>query len=187
MCDYLKSREFHRHMRLLLAPEHGWEPQPGKCSFIRGKRAFWLQVSQYSNSLVGGKFTLNMTEDSGPAGDTRILSRLTEADRAIGKALEEQIIARLPRPDPDPEIEVVGENGGTVLVKLGDLARANPRQWDGPSDVWLPYFSKSDLDDWAAFLLPRLDRLTRPSTPENSDPMAWTKRFDRLTDLFRRR
>ncbi|MDR9782790.1 hypothetical protein [Rhizobium redzepovicii] len=187
MRDYVKSAGFHRHMRLLLASkfqELGWELQTGKCSFARGKRVFWLQISQSSNSLIGGKFTLNVSEGSGAAGDTRILRHLNEADRAIGKALEEHIIARRPRPDPDPDIEVVGD-GGPLLLKLGDLAKANPRQWDGPSDVWLPYFSKSDLDEWAAFLLPRLERLIRPPTPEITDPMTWTKRFDRLTGLFR--
>ncbi|ANK89315.1 MULTISPECIES: hypothetical protein [Rhizobium] len=191
MRDYVKSKDFHRHMRSLLVArfqELGWQSQAaGKCSFVQGRRVFWLQVSQYSNSLTGGTFSLNLSEGVGAAGDTRILRHLDEADRAIGKALEEHIIARLPPPDPDPDVEVVGDDGGPVLVKLGDLAKANPRQWDGPSDVWLPYFSKSDLDDWAAFLLPRLDRLTRSSTPEIIDPMAWTKRLDRLTALFRRR
>lgn len=189
MRDYLKSRDFHRHMRSLLASrfrELGWEPQPaGKCSFARGGKVCWLQVSQYSNGITGAKFTINMTEGSGSAGDTRILRRLDAADRAVGKALEASIIARLPRPDPDPEIEVVGDNGQTVLVKLGDLARANPRQWDAPSDVWLPYFSKSDLDDWAAFLLPRLERLTAPSSSEKIAPQLWAQRFRRLTLLFR--
>ena len=188
MRDYLKSRDFHRHMRLLLASrfrELGWESQnSGKCSFARDGRACWLQVSQYSNSIMGAKFTINMTEGSGPAGDTRILRRLNEADRSIGKALEESIIARLPRPDPDPEIEVLGGSGQTILVKLGDLARANPRQWEAPSDVWLPYFSKSDLDDWATFLLPRLERLTATSSSEKVDPQLWAQRFRRLTRLF---
>lgn len=117
MRDYLKSKDFHRHMRSLLAPkfrELGWETQAaGKCSFARGGRACWLQVSQYSNAVMGAKFTINLTEGTGSAGDTRILRRLDETDRAVGQALEEQIIARLPRPDPDPEIEVVGDNGGT--------------------------------------------------------------------------
>jgi len=189
MRDYLKSRDFHRHMRSLLAPrfrEFGWESEnSGRCSFARDGRVCWLQVSQYSNSIMGAKFTINMTEGSGPAGDTRILGRLDEADRRIGKALEESIIARLPRPDPDPEIEVVGVNGQMILVKLGDLARANPRQWEAPSDVWLPYFSKSDLDDWAAFLLPRIERLTAPSSSEKIDPQLWAQRFRRLTRLFR--
>ncbi|EJZ19138.1 hypothetical protein RCCGEPOP_21827 [Rhizobium sp. Pop5] len=134
---------------------------------------------------MGAKFTINMTEGSGPADDTRILYRLDEADRATGKALEERIIARLPRPDPDLEIEVVGNDGGTVLVKLGDLVRANPRQWEGPSDVWLPYFSKADLDDWAAFLLPRLERLTTASSSEIVDPQLWARRFHRLMGFFR--
>ncbi|ANK94669.1 MULTISPECIES: hypothetical protein [Rhizobium] len=191
MRDYVKSKDFHRHMRSLLVArfqELGWQSQAaGKCSFVQGRRVFWLQVSQYSNSLTGGKFTLNLSEGVGAAGDTRILRHLDETDRAIGKALEEHIIARLPRPDPDPDVEVVGDDGGPVLVKLGDLAKANPRQWDGPSDVWLPYFSKSDLDDWAAFLLPRLDRLIRPSKPEIIDPMIWARWFDHLTGLFRRR
>ena len=189
MRDYVKSKDFHRHMRSLLASrfqELGWESQAaGKCSFVRGKRVFWLQISQYSNSVTGAKFTVNMTEGSGAASDTRILRQLDDADRAAGKALEESIIARLPRPDPDPDIEVVGENGGTVLVKLGDLAKANPRQWDGPSDVWLPYFGKSDLDDWAAFLLPRLDRLIASSSPEIIDPQSWAQKFRHLTGLFR--
>nr|AOO92806.1 hypothetical protein [Rhizobium leguminosarum bv. trifolii] len=189
MRDYLKSRDFHRHMRSLLASrfrELGWESQTaGKCSFARGGRACWLQVSQCSNGIMGAKFTINMTEGPGPAGDTRILRRLNEADRGIGKALEESIIARLPRPDPDPEVEVVGDNGQTILVKLGDLARANPRQWEAPSDVWLPYFSKSDLDDWATFLLPRLERLTALSSSEKIDPQLWAQRFRRLTRLFR--
>ncbi|EJC71392.1 hypothetical protein Rleg5DRAFT_7250 [Rhizobium leguminosarum bv. viciae WSM1455] len=189
MRDYLKSRDFHRRMRLLLAwrfRELGWESQnSGKCSFTRDGRACWLQVSQYSNSIIGAKFTINMTGGSGPAGDTRILRRLNEADRSIGKALEESIIARLPRPDPDPEIEVLGDGGQTILVKLGDLARANPRQWEAPSDVWLPYFSKSDLDDWATFLLPRLERLTAPSSSEKIDPQLWAQLFRRLTRLFR--
>ncbi|MBX4927007.1 hypothetical protein [Rhizobium binae] len=189
MRDYVKSKDFHRRMRSLLASrfqELGWESQAaGKCSFVRGGRVFWLQVSRYSNGVIGGKFTLNMTEGSGSAGDTRILRRLSEADRTVGKALEERIIARLPRPDPDPEIEVVGDNGGTVLVKLGDLAKANPRQWDGPSDVWLPYFGKNDLDDWAAFLVPRLDRLVARSSPEVTDPRLWVQRLRDLTGLFR--
>ncbi|MDF9820628.1 hypothetical protein M2308_003411 [Rhizobium leguminosarum] len=189
MRDYLKSKDFHRHMRSLLASgfqELGWESQlGGKCSFARGGRVCWLQVSQYSNSVLGAKFTINMTESSGPAGDTRILYRLDKADRAIGKALEEHIIAHLPRPDPDPEIEVVGDNGQPVLVRLGDLVRANPRQWEAATDVWLPYFSKSDLDDWAAFLLPRLERLTAPSSSEKIDPQWWAQRFRRLTRLFR--
>lgn len=188
MRDYLKSRDFHRHMRSLLAPrfqELGWEPQAGKCSFVRGGRVCWLQVSQYSNSVMGAKFTINMTEGSGSASDTRILHRLDETDRAVGKALEERLIARLPRPDPDPEVEVVGDNGQTVSVKLGDLARANPRQWEGPDDVWLPYFSKSDLDDWAAFLLPRLDRLIASSSSERVHPQLWAQRLHRLTGLFR--
>ncbi|RUM27152.1 hypothetical protein EFQ99_02840 [Rhizobium vallis] len=188
MRDYLKSRDFHRHMRSLLAPrfqELGWEPQTGKCSFVRGGRVVWLQVSQYSNSVMGAKFTINMTEGSGSASDIRILHRLEETDRAVGKALEERIIARLPRPDPDPEVEVVGDNGQMVSVKLGDLTRANPRQWEGPADVWLPYFSKSDLDDWAAFLLPRLDRLIASSSSETVDPQLWAQRFRRLTGFFR--
>ncbi|WHO76295.1 hypothetical protein [Rhizobium sp. BT03] len=188
MRDYVKGQSFHRYMRSLLAwrfQELGWESQPGKCSFVHGKRIFWLQISQSSNSLMGGKFTLNLTEGSGAAGDTRVLRRLNEADRAVGRALEERIIARLPRPDPDPDIEVVGENGGTVLVKLGDLARANPRQWDGPSDVWLPYFGKNDLDDWAAFLVPRLDRLVGPPSPETIDPSLWAQRLRHFTGLFR--
>ena len=188
MRDYVKSQNFHRHMRSLLASrfeELGWTSQKGKCSFVRGGKVFWLQVSQYSNSLTGGKFTLNITEGSGSASDMRILRRLNDADRSTGKALEEHIIARLPRPDPDPDIEVVGENGGTVLVKLGDLAKANPRQWDGPADVWLPYFSKDDLDDWAAFLLPRLERLTAASSSETIDPQLWAQRFRRLMVFFR--
>lgn len=189
MRDYVKSQAFHRHMRSLLAlkfQELGWESQTaGKCSFVRGRRVCWLQISQHSNSVMGAKFTINMSQGSGPAGDTRILPRLNEADRAIGKALEEHIIARLPRPDPDPEIEIVGDNGRPVLVKLGSLVRANPRQWDAPSDVWLPYFSKGDLDDWAAFLLPRLDRLIASSSPEMIDPMLWAQRFRHLTGLFR--
>ncbi|MFH7428706.1 hypothetical protein, partial [Pseudomonas syringae group genomosp. 7] len=65
---------------------------------------------------MGAKFTINMTEGPGPAGNTRILRRLNEADRRIGKALEESMIERLPRPDPDPEVEVVGDNGQTILV-----------------------------------------------------------------------
>ncbi|MDO3431977.1 hypothetical protein QWJ46_04710 [Rhizobium sp. CBN3] len=188
MRDYVKSKDFHRHMRSLLTPrlqELGWKSQAGKCSFARGERVCWLQVSQSSNSLIGAKFTINLTETSGPAGNTRILPRLNEADRAIGKALEEHIIARLPRPDPDPEIEVVGDNGQPVLVKLGDIARANPRQWDGPCDVWLPYFGKNDLDDWTAFLLPRLDRLLPPSSPEMIDTQLWVQPFRRLAGLFR--
>ncbi|MGG7579542.1 hypothetical protein [Rhizobium sp. Nf11,1] len=189
MRDYLKSKDFHRHMRSLLAPKFralGWESQTaGKCSFARGRRVCWLQVSQYSNSLIGAKFTINMTEGSGSAGDIRRLRRLDEADRAFGKALEETIIARLARPDPDSEIEVVGDNGGTVLVKLGDLARANPRQWEIPSDVWLPYFSKGDVDDWAAFLLPRLERMTAPCSPEVIDPQLWAQRFCRFIGSFR--
>ncbi|MBX4974362.1 hypothetical protein HJB73_13035 [Rhizobium lentis] len=190
MRDYLKSKDFHRHMRSLLAPkfrELGWETQAaGKCSFARGGRVCWLQVSQYSNAVIGAKFTINLTESTGSAGDTRILRRLDEADRAVGQALEEQIIARLPMPDPDPEIEVVGDNGGTVLVKLGDLARANMRQWEAPADVWLPYFSKSDLDEWAAFLLPRLERLTAPSSPEIIDPQRRAaERVRRLVGFFR--
>ncbi|PDT27200.1 hypothetical protein CO660_24245 [Rhizobium sp. L9] len=189
MRDYLKSKDLHRHMRSLLAStfqELGWESQPGgKCSFARGGRHCWLQVSQSSNILIGAKFTINMTERSGSAGDTRILHRLDEADRTVGKTLEETIIARLPRPDPDPEVEVVGDNGQLVLVKLGDLARANSRQWEAPSDIWLPYFSKNDLDDWAAFLLPRLERLTAPSSSEKIDPQFWVQRFRRLTGLFR--
>lgn len=189
MRDYVKSKDFHRHMRSLLAPgfqELGWESQAaGKCSFTRGGRVCWLQVSQYSNSVMGAKFTINMTEGSSSAGNTRILFRLNEADRAVGRALEEGIIARLPRPDPDPEIEVVGDNGGTVLVKLGDLPRANSRQWEGPADVWLPYFSKGDLDDWAAFLLPRLERLTAASSSETIDPQLWAQRFRRLMVFFR--
>ncbi|RUM06404.1 hypothetical protein [Rhizobium chutanense] len=189
MRDHVKSKDFHRHMRSLLASGFqglGWESQTaGKCSFARGGRVCWLQVSQYSNGIMGAKFTINMTEGSGPAGDTRILFRLDEADRTVGKALEASIIARLPRPDPDPEIEVVGDNGQPVLVKLGDLARANPRQWDAPSDVWLPYFGKNDLDDWAAFLLPRLERLTAASSSEKIDPQLWAQRFRRLTRLFR--
>ncbi|MGZ2486887.1 hypothetical protein ACVITL_005472 [Rhizobium pisi] len=190
MRDYVKSRDFHRHMRSLLASrfqELGWKSQTGKCSFARGRRVCWLQISQHSNSVLGSKFTINMTQGSGPAGDTRILRRLNEEDRAIGKDLEERIIARLPRPDPDPEVEVVGEDGGTLLVKLGDLVRANPKQWDAPSDVWLPYFSKSDLDDWAAFLLPRLDRLTASSSSEMTDALLWVQRLRRLTGLFRSR
>ncbi|MDR9772709.1 hypothetical protein RJJ65_08570 [Rhizobium hidalgonense] len=191
MRDYVKSKDFHRHMRSRLAPrfqELGWESQTaGKCSFARGARVFWLQVSQYSNSVMGARFTINMSEGSGPTSDTRILFRLNEADRAIGKALEESIIARLRRPDPDPEIEVVGDNGGTVLVKLGDLPRANSRQWVGPADVWLPYFSKSDLDDWAAFLLPRLERLTAPSSSETIDPQLWAQGFRRLVSFLRSR
>ncbi|KAA1184843.1 hypothetical protein FP026_05595 [Rhizobium tropici] len=189
MRDYVKSRDFHRHMHSLLASrfqELGWKSQgTGRSSFTRGRRVFWLQVSQYSNSVMGGKFTLNMTQGSDHADDIRILRRLNEEDRLVGKALEERIIARLPRPDPDPEIEVVGENDATVLVKLGDLVRANPTQWDAPADVWLPYFGKSDLDDWAAFLLPRLDRLIAPSSSEMLDPLLWAQRFRHLTRLFR--
>lgn len=189
MRDYLKSKDFHRHMRSLLASrfqELGWESQAtGKCSFVRGGRVFWLQISQYSNSVTGAKFTINMTEGSGGASDTRILRQLDDADRAAGKALEERIIARLPRPDPDPDVEVVGDHGETVMVKLGDLAKANPRQWDGPSDVWLPYFGRSDLDDWAAFLLPRLDRLVASSSPEMTDPFLWTQRFRHLIGFLR--
>ncbi|ULJ81332.1 hypothetical protein MF410_24985 (plasmid) [Rhizobium sp. C104] len=110
---------------------------------------------------------------------------MNDTDRAIGKALEEHIIARRPRPDPDPDIEVVGDDGGRILIKLGDLAKANPRQWVGPSDVWLPYFSKNDLDDWAAFLLPRLDRLVGPSPPETIDPSPWAQRLLHFAGLFR--
>ncbi|ANL49502.1 hypothetical protein AMC87_PB00178 (plasmid) [Rhizobium phaseoli] len=122
MRDYVKSKDFHRHMRSLLVArfqELGWQSQAaGKCSFVQGRRVFWLQVSQYSNSLTGGKFTLNLSEGvGGAAGDTRILRHLDEADRAIGKALEEHIIARLPRPDPDPDVEVVGDDGGLVLAR----------------------------------------------------------------------
>ncbi|OWV70379.1 hypothetical protein ATY77_16545 [Rhizobium sp. R634] len=189
MRDYVKSKDFHRHMRSLLASrfqELGWESQAtGKCSFVLGRRVFWLQISQYSNSVTGAKFTINMTEGAGAASDTRILRQLDDSDRAAGKALEELIISRLPRPDPDPDVEVVGDHGETVLVKLGDLAKANPRQWDGPADVWLPYFSRSDLDDWAAFLLPRLDRLVAPSSPEATDPSLWAQRLRRFTGLFR--
>jgi hypothetical protein len=99
--------------------------------------------------------------------------------------VEERIFARLPRPDPDPDVDVVGDNGQTVSVKLGDLAKANPRQWDGPFDVWLPYFSKTDLDDWAAFLLPRLDRLVASSSPEMTDPLLWAQRFRKLVGFLR--
>ncbi|MBB2684522.1 hypothetical protein N2597_29570 (plasmid) [Rhizobium sophoriradicis] len=191
MRDYVESKDFHRHMRSLLASrfqELGWESQAaGRCSFVRGRRVFSLQVSQYSNSLIGAKFTINMTEGSGAASDTRILRHLNDADRAAGKAVEERIFARLPRPDPDPDVDVVGDHGQTVSVKLGDLAKANPRQWDGPFDVWLPYFSKTDLDDWAAFLLPRLDRLVAPSSPEMTDPLLWAQRFRGLVSFFGRK
>ena len=134
---------------------------------------------------MGSKFTLNLTQGSGSANEARILYHLNEADRAIGKALEERIIVRRPRPDPDPDLEVVGDNGETVTLKLGDLVRANPAQWDAPSDVWLPYFGKNDLDDWAAFLSPRLDRLIASTSSEIPVFRLWAQRFRQLTSFFR--
>ncbi|MGY5776474.1 hypothetical protein [Rhizobium sp. LEGMi135b] len=189
MRDHLKNRDFHRQMHSLLAPrflELGWKSQGGnKCSFIRGRKIFWLQVSQYSNSLKGARFTINMTEGSGPGGDTRVLYWLNETDRAVGRGLEEHIIARLPRPDPDPEVDVLGDNGGTIRVKLGDLVQPNSKQWDASGDVWLPYFTKDDLEDWAAFLSPRLDRLIASSSPGPTDLSSWAQRFRHLAGLLR--
>ncbi|GLS18745.1 hypothetical protein GCM10007874_17620 [Labrys miyagiensis] len=192
MREYVKSKEFNKRMRLLLTPKFqkmGWTPKPGnRCVFKRGVREFWLQTSKYNNSLSGGKFTINL-------GTRRILAHLNENDREIGREVESRLVARWPRPDPDPEVEVVDENGGRKRMKLGDTIKPNPRSWDHiGSEVWLRYLTKEDLDDWATFLEPRLSRLIlaphfngfiATCLIEAFDPFLWIERAQRLRQMFR--
>lgn len=179
-------------MRTLLAPKFkkmGWKPLPGtRCVFKRGVREFWLQTSKYNNEISGGKFTINI-------GSQRILAELNKSDRDIGREVETRLIGRWPRPDPDPEIEIVDEDGGRKLVRLGDAIQPTPRLWDHVgSDVWLRYLTKEDLDDWAAFLEPRLSRLVlaphlagflTTCLLEVLDPVLWIERARRLVQVFR--
>ena len=131
MRDYMKSKAFHQHMRLSLAPkmqELGWELQSGNiCAFKRSRWSIWFQISKNSNGLTGGRFTINFNT-------SRLLVRLNKSDRAIGKALEKHLIARLPKPDPakDFDVEVLGENGEKMPKKFSDLMQPDLDQWGRP-------------------------------------------------------
>lgn len=171
MRTYMKAKDVHRHMRQLLAPwfsAHGWIKRAGySCAFEQNTRILWLQPSQWGDSWSGSSLTLNLTE--APSGQLsagrRVLRDLDVDSREVGFALEELVISRIPAPAPDHFIRkfmaVPGADGDLARRSFDNAFKPNREDWGPDQDIWLRYFAADDLDEWAMFLLPRLESLLR--------------------------
>ncbi|WP_342316690.1 hypothetical protein [Lysobacter sp. FW306-1B-D06B] len=169
MRSYVKAKDVHRHMRRLLAPwfvEQGWQKRPGySCAFVRADSVFWVQPSQWGDSWSGSSMTLNLSGWNGRdlAAGRRILKGLDGDSRDAGLALEERIVSRIPEPPHDHYIHqfmsLPGAEGATFRQSFERAFAPNPGQWKPGCDTWLRYFAEDDLEEWALFMVPRLDRL----------------------------
>lgn len=180
MRTYAESRQVHSTLRNALSPwfrERGWERRKGSsCAFLKlsqsgdGFWCFWLQVSQWGGRDFGNEFTVNLillpSASDRPYGGpyARVLKTLPQDDRDIGLALEAKIAARVPKPPPESRIcqwmDLPGEEGATFKRMWAEAFVPHPHRWAEDMDVWLRYFAVDDVEEWASFLVPRLELLT---------------------------
>ena len=144
MRQYAKAKDVHRRMRALLWPllASSWSKRPGyTCAFTRDGFVLWVQPHSFGDSLSGSQLTINLNQSTSHeiAHGCRILAYLDQDSRGVGARIEERILARLPDVESDVRVE--------------------QQLWETHQDIWLRYFAQDDLDEWAEFLQPRLDRL----------------------------
>lgn len=181
MRTYVASRQAHSALGRLLRPwfkAHGWDKRPGgTAAFTRqssegpGFWCLWFQVSQWGNADFGNEFTLNLVLQQSEAASlcggphARVLNTLSPQAREEGLGIETAIVARIPKPPPGRKIyEWMEADDPYAAHHRQAWQRAfspDVRRWRQPGvDLWLRYFSVDDVEDWAAFLLPRLEGLT---------------------------
>ena len=177
--QFVPSRRVHSVLRKLLWPyfsTHGWAKRPGStCAFVRaasqGYWCLWVQISQFGGKTDGNSFTLNLVRRpsidaplTGGQTNARIpVDLLSPEDKARGRALAEEIQARIPDPPPDDKVhewkKLPGKEGLKWIEYLARIRQVPPSEWEPGIDVWLNYYSVTDLEQWVEFLLPRFDKL----------------------------
>lgn len=180
MREYAASRQVHSALGKRLTPwfrEHGWEKRGGSsCAFVKadaiaeGVWCFWIQISQWGGRDFGNEFTVNLislpSANTTPYGGpyARVLKTLQQRDREIGLALEAKIAARIPIPAPENRIhewmKLPGEQGAGFRRMWSEAFVAHPDRWGQDKDIWLRYYALDDVEEWAEFLIARLDALT---------------------------
>ena len=144
------------------------------CAFAReraDRRGFvtiGVQISSWGNSWCGNQFTLNAdgaaakAYDHG-AGMFRPLTWLTADECTAGMEVERRIRKRFPIPPDDHEVWTwaaePGAAGDELRNELAQLRVVREDMWHPQYDIWLPYFGRTDLQEWGNFLLPLLPGL----------------------------
>lgn len=184
---YATSKEVHSAFKKALSPwfiANGWKRRAGtSCAFVRpadhgGYWCLWLQPSSWGGKLWGSSFTLNLVHveavDTPLAGGphARVLGTLSEADQQLAHAIAQQLARRIPDPpasDPVHEwARLPGHEGESWRQRLANLRTVNPDAWKPGVDVWLPYYSVGDLQEWVQFLAPRWEHLLRQSRGDDT-------------------
>lgn len=157
--------------------QFGWQRRKGSsCAFLKRCEStnkywcFWVQISQWGGKDFGNSFTLDLilleSHDIPPYGgaDSRVLNTLTGRDRQVGIELETKIAGRIPEPAPECLIyewmKLPGDEGAAFKRMWTEAFVPHPDRWNEGMDISLRYFALDDVEEWAQFLLRRLEMLT---------------------------
>ena len=172
---FAKARDVHRTLSRKFSawakPAGYKRVGSGTCAFARPRKdatgflRFAVQISQWGADWSGNQFTINAeaqaTDDKGPLyGGVRILKALSGEDLQIAEALQWHIIQSIPKPAPEHEIyefmQLPGKDGEIFRDAFERAFRHEPTLFEPGKDIWLRYFSESDVEAWADYLEDRL-------------------------------
>ena len=187
--SFARSKEAHAILRGIWAPAMraaGFKrASSSACAFAReradrcGYVTVGVQISAWGDSWSGNQFTLNANGAAAKASDYaptvfRPLSWLTADECAAGMEVERRIRKRFPIPPDDHEVWALaaepGNTGEVFRNALAQLRVVREGMWRPQYDIWLPYFGRTDLQEWGDFLLPLLPGLLARAEAERQPP-----------------
>ena len=153
MLSFATSRIVHTALNRQLGPwfrERGWIRRKGSiCAYLWINRTsgqnwmFWIQCSAWGSKDRGSKFTANLPKVNASGSNyssCRFLGQtLTDTYFAEAHAIASRIAER--------------NRKSQIVMIYADV-------WERKFDIWFPYYSSQDVDDWGAYLRERLPQLT---------------------------
>jgi hypothetical protein len=133
---------------------------------------FWFQVSRdgwdaYAGSQFTTEFQVSSEDRPGAGGATVVRARLNALlqpeERESLRALQNDVIRRLPAPPPEHYILQMPDERVRVWYRAKFATVSQP--YSERDDVWMRYHESADVKRWADFVLPLLpavsERLSR--------------------------
>ena len=177
----MKAKELYQiletRLRPLLAERDFKKQKRSRLTFQRrvgnNYQSVWFQSDKYGwDKYAGGKFFVNFTVsesadvEAGSRRDERLNFFLTDSELERARALQDEIVKRIPRP-PDSyfdELEAgftksVGpESAATLIQTVRSQFEPQPHPFRRNQDFGLRFWRRGDVEGWAAFIAPLLHR-----------------------------
>jgi hypothetical protein len=168
----VSSRELYAILRTPIAPvakQAGFKRlKSGMLGWTRPESdrhlSFWFQCDHYGwFEDFGSKFTLEfqLTANAAPGSGTfaervRFGELLTDQERETVRVTNNNVLQSLPPPGPRSPVAVLPAEQRQWFLS-GYRIRLDP--YEPTHDIWLHYFTRRDVDVWAAFFADRLPRM----------------------------